>query len=158
MQLLPLARLASGTTINTHSSGYEPSNAYFAYKVSVSTARQCKSCLVVAVSCMGPSKGSSSSTAGDSGGEDLESFAPSTPTPPNRGGLLRTPSNTTLAFDFPTVTKRKGKGKFAVAPVPSEPRRMDNGAERRLATSNPVDLHIPSNNRTTEKKKKEKRI
>jgi hypothetical protein len=72
---------------------------------------------------MGASKSnSSSSTAGDSGGEDLKSFAPFTPTPSSRGGgLFRTPPNTTLAVDFSTVIKRKGKGKAAVVSVPSEP-------------------------------------
>jgi hypothetical protein len=79
---------------------------------------------------MGPSKSNStSSTAGDSGGEDLESLTPSTPTPHRRGrgGLLRTPPNTSLAVESTTVTRRKGKGKAATAPVLFEPQRMDDG-------------------------------
>jgi hypothetical protein len=72
---------------------------------------------------MGASKSnSSSSTAGDSGGEDLESFAPFIPTLLSReGGLFRTPPNITLAVNFSTVMKRKGKGKAAAVPVFSEP-------------------------------------
>jgi hypothetical protein len=76
---------------------------------------------------MGASKSNSSSSI-DSGGEELEPFAPSTPTPQNRGGLFRTPSNTTLAVDFATVTKRKGKGKAAAAPIPSKQSRLDDRA------------------------------
>jgi hypothetical protein len=107
------AILASSETINTHSSVYEPSNVCSVYKVSVSTARQCNSCLITAVSCMGaPKSNSSSSTAGNSAGKDLEPFAPSTPTPQKRrGGLFRTPPNTTLAVESTTVTKGKRKRK-----------------------------------------------
>jgi hypothetical protein len=72
---------------------------------------------------MGASKSNnSSSTAGDSGGKDLESFAPSIPTPSSRGGgLFRMPPNTTLAVNFLTVMKRKGKEKTAVVSVSSKP-------------------------------------
>jgi hypothetical protein len=70
---------------------------------------------------MGLSKSnSSSSTAGDSGGEDLESFTPSTPTPQSRGGLFRTPTHTSLAAELKTVTRRKEKGEAAAASVPFE--------------------------------------
>jgi hypothetical protein len=88
---------------------------------------------------MGVSK-SSSSTAGDSGGEDLEPFAPSTPTPQNRGGLFRTPPNTTLAVESTTVTRRRERGKAAaapVAPVPSELLRMDDRARGALSDVEP---------------------
>jgi hypothetical protein len=91
---------------------------------------------------MGVSK-SSSSTAGDSGGEDLEPFAPSTPTPQNRGGLFRTPPNTTLAVESTTVTRRRGRGKATaapVAPVPSEP-RMD---DRSRGASSDVEARQPT--------------
>jgi hypothetical protein len=90
---------------------------------------------------MGVSK-SSSSTAGDSGGEDLEPFAPSTPTPQNRGGgLFRTPPNTTLAVESTTVTRRRGKGKAAAAPVPSELPRMD---DRARGASSDVEARQPT--------------
>jgi hypothetical protein len=71
---------------------------------------------------MGASKSnSSSSIAGDSGDEDLKSFAPSTPIPPSqKGGLFRMPSNTTLAVDFSTVMKRKEKEKTAVVYISSK--------------------------------------
>jgi hypothetical protein len=73
---------------------------------------------------------SSLSTAGDSGGEDLEPFAPSTSTLQNRGGggLFRTPPNTTLAVKSTTVIRRRGKEKAAAAPVLSELLRMDDRA------------------------------
>jgi hypothetical protein len=92
---------------------------------------------------MGASKSNSgSSTAGDSGGEDLEPFAPSTPTPQNRGGgLFKTPPNATLAVDFSTATKRKGNGKAAAAPGPSEPRRME---DRTKGPSSDVEPRRPT--------------
>jgi hypothetical protein len=103
---------------------------------------------------MGASKSNSSlSTAGDSGGEDLEPFAPSTPTPQSRGGgLFRTPPNTTLAVDFSTVTKRKGKGKAAAAPVPSEPRRMDDRARE---ASSDVEHRRPTHSEQQSKEEEE---
>jgi hypothetical protein len=95
---------------------------------------------------MGASKSnSSSSTAGDSGGEDLEPFASSTPTPQNRrGGLFRTPPNTTLAVESTTVTRRRGREKAAaapVAPVPSELPRMD---DRARGASSDVEARQPT--------------
>jgi hypothetical protein len=69
----------------------------------------------------------SSSTAGDLGGEELKSLTPSTPTPiwrSHRGGLLRTPLNTTLAVDSKTVIRRKAKP--ATALIPFEPQRMND--------------------------------
>jgi hypothetical protein len=93
---------------------------------------------------MGVSK-SSSSTAGDSGGEDLEPFAPSTPTPQNRGGgLFRTPPNTTLAVESTTVTRRRGKGKVtatSAAPVLSKLPKMD---DRARGASSDVETRQPT--------------
>jgi hypothetical protein len=139
-------------TSNIRSSGYEPSKTLnLVYKDSVSTARQCNSCLVDAVSCMGVSQ-SSSSTAGDSVGEDSKPFAPSTPTPQNRGGLFRTPSNTTLAVESTTATKRRRRGKAAAAPVPSEPRKMDDGARE---ASSDVEARRPTHSEQQSKSKEE---
>jgi hypothetical protein len=75
----------------------------------------------------------------------LEPFAPSTPTPQNRGGggLFRTPPNTTLAVGSTTVTRRRGRGKPAaapVAPVPSKP-RMD---DRSRGASSDVEARQPT--------------
>jgi hypothetical protein len=64
----------------------------------------------------------------------LKPFAPSIPTPQNRGGgLFRTPPNTTLAVELTTVTRRRGKGKAAAAPVPSKLLRMDDRARGALS-------------------------
>jgi hypothetical protein len=115
---------------------------------------------------MGASKSnSSSSTAEGSGGEDLEPFAPSTPTPQNLGGgLFRTPPKTTLAVDSSTATKRKGKGKAAAAPVFSDPRRMDDrtrgassGVEPRRPTHSEQQSNDGEEEDEEEKKKKRRR-
>jgi hypothetical protein len=52
--------------------------------------------------------------------------------PKNRGGLFRTPPNTTLAVDFATVTKRKRKRKLP---------RMD---DRAIAASSDVEARQPT--------------
>jgi hypothetical protein len=95
---------------------------------------------------MGASKSNSSlSTAGDSGGEDLEPFAPSTPTPQNRrGGLFRTPPSTTLAVESTTVTRRRGRGKVtatSAAPIPAELPRME---DRARGASSDVETRQPT--------------
>jgi hypothetical protein len=73
---------------------------------------------------------------------------------------LRTPPNTSLAVESTTVTRGKEKRKATAAPVPSEPRMMDDrtrGASSDVEPRRPIHSKQQSNNGEEEEEEEEEK-